>query len=111
MPTVMSLTSITVWGDTTSLLSGGRFDGASVTIGDANSVTGCMLTPNGSPAPRTGFAAMALVCGAEGRVVTLSLPVSARAPRPAAAGSVAVKVCAAGNHDGGMHEGALWLQA
>ncbi len=109
MPKVMSLTYITVWGDRTALQSGGRFDGASVTIGDANSVTGCMLTPYGSPAPRAGYASMSLVCGAQGRVVTLSLPISARSPRPAAAGSVAVKVCASGDHDGGMHDSALWL--
>ena len=108
MPTVMSLTSITIWSDGPGLHTGGRFDGAAVTIGDANSVTGCMLTPSDSAAPRAGFAGMSLVCGADGSVVTLALPVAARTAAP---GTVAVKFCAAGAHDGGMHDGSLWLQA
>ena len=107
MPTVMSLTSISIWSDGGSLQAGGNFAGAAVTIGDTQTVTGCMLAPASGNAAPAGFAAMSLICGADGNIVTISLPTAVRA---ASNSHVAVKVCAAGAHDGGMQDGSLWLQ-
>lgn len=107
------LSSITVWSDAPAappLFAGAaQLGGFDVSIGSADSATGCEILPPGEPNGQ-GFTPRAVVCGWGGSVVTVAYQFPGDAASIASR-KIAVRLCTVDAAGGGSAAPAtLWLQ-